>query len=64
MYRMAFHVTQLNMYYHKSYKYFGLGCMKVINEFQQCIYQKLGVGASPFLQLPHFSESRLKNVSK
>lgn len=61
---MAFHVTQLHIYYHRSYKHFGFGCMKVINEFMQCMYQRLGVNASPFMQLPHFTESKLKNCSK
>lgn len=64
MYKMAFQVTQLHIYYHRAYKNFGIGCMKVINEFKQCIYQKLGVSTSVFMQLPNFSENRLKNVSR
>lgn len=42
-------------------KTFGIGCIKVIIEFSQILHQKLNLKASPFMQLPHFTENIIKN---
>jgi translocation protein SEC63 len=41
-------------------KNFGLGCIKVILEFSQILVQKQGFKASPYMQLPNFSENLFK----
>lgn len=63
MYNMAIYCTQYHMY-NKQVKNFGLICIKTIIEFSQMLHQKLPIGSSPFLQLPHFTEEKIKSLSK
>jgi len=63
MYHMAIQLTQMHQM-NKNIKNFGYGCIKTIIEFSQLVHQRLALGASPFLQLPHFNENKLKLVGK
>lgn len=53
--QMGMHVDQKMII-----KNFGLGCIKVILEFSQILVQKQSFKASPYMQLPFFSENSLK----
>lgn len=48
----------------KHIKFFGLNCMRTLVEFSQMIHQQLWLKASPFLQLPHFDDEKMKALSK
>jgi translocation protein SEC63 len=64
MYGMTNEMTKLHMMVDKRYKNFGYNCAKTILEFSQCIHQQIGFNkeASPFLQLPHFNDTTVKNL--
>lgn len=63
MYQMAIQFSQF-IQFKREIKSFGYNCIKTIIEFSQCIHQQLPQTASPFLQLPHFTEGSLKNLQK
>lgn len=65
MYTMAVQLTQIHMI-QKNVKFFGYNCIKSIVEFSQIIHQRLPYSnnPSPFLQLPHFNDNRIKAVKK
>ena len=45
-------------------KTFGVNCMRTVIEFSQMIHQQLWLKASPFLQIPHFDDAKIKDLSK
>jgi translocation protein SEC63 len=63
MYQMSVQLTQMYLF-KQCPKNFGYNCIKTIIEFSQMIHQKLGKDSSPFLQLPHFNEEKIKNLAK
>lgn len=63
MYQMAIQLTSMH-FVNKNIKNFGYKCIKTIIEFSQQIHQKLAIKASPFFQLPHMNEEKLKNLNK
>lgn len=66
MYKWVYKLTLMYYYNRAGVKFFGLKCLLVIIEFSQSIYQKLSItkDSSPYLQLPCFTESRLKVLNK
>ena len=67
MYQMANYCTKMHLFNSKSVKNFGLQCIKTILEFSQNVHQKFppsNTPISPFLQLPHFTEEKIKILAK
>lgn len=67
MYNMSIYFTNFHLY-NKAMKHFGYDCIKTILEFSQIIHQKSILNSKEplvsYLQMPHFTEARLKNYKK
>jgi translocation protein SEC63 len=66
MYAMCIQVTQLKLMNPNFPKNFGYRCIRTVLEFAQIINHKLPLNreSSPFLQLPGFTEEKIKEFKK
>jgi translocation protein SEC63 len=66
MYQMAIYFTNYKMIDRNFQKNFGYNCIKTILEFSQTLHQKIPFGrdANPFLQFPHFTDLKYKNLKR
>lgn len=66
MYQMAIYFTNYKLMDRNFHKNFGYNCIRTIIEFSQNLHQKIPLGkdATPFVQFPHFTESKHKNLKR
>ena len=66
MLQMASYFTNYKLIDRNFKKNFGYNCIKTIIEFSQNIHQKIPFGkeGTPFLQIPHFTDAKYKNMKK
>jgi translocation protein SEC63 len=62
MMEMANKLTFLHYNVDPRFPNFGYNCIKTIIEFSQQIHQGIPISASTLVQLPHFTETRIKNM--